>query len=225
MADGADAPQGAAMRAMEKMMTLTFLERLRASRQTTPPPAPVFEGLAQVRAYWEGLRHDGRLPQRSAIDPRGLGGVLDRVFLAERFGRGLMQVRVAGSGLADFAGMDIRGLPLSVLFAPESRSQLAVTVEDVFDGPAIAELDLGSDRAAGGGLVARLLLLPLAEEQGALRVLGAFGFAAAAPARCKLQLRSWREEQIPAPPEEIAETPVAPPIRRYGHLSLVHISD
>lgn len=209
-------------------MTLSFLDRLRARRPAAAPQAPVFEGLAQARAYWEGLRLDGRLPHRSDLDPRGLSGVLDRVFLAERIGRGLVQVRIAGSGLSDFAGLDVRGLPLSVLFAPESRSQLAQVVEEVFVAPAVAELDLGSDRAAGGGLVARLLLLPLADERGMKLVLGALSFAATAPTRCKLQLHSWREEQLHLPPEVAPETPaVAPvdPIRRYGHLSLVHVSE
>jgi hypothetical protein len=94
----------------------------------------------------------------------------------------------------------------------------------VFDTPAVAELDLGSDRAAGGGLVARLLLLPLAEDRGLKLTLGAFSFAVNAPARCKLQLRSWREEQLHLPTVDVIE-PKVEPIRRYGHLSLVHVSD
>jgi hypothetical protein len=94
----------------------------------------------------------------------------------------------------------------------------------VFDTPAVAELDLGSDRAAGGGLVARLLLLPLAEDRGMKLSLGAFSFAADAPACCKLQLRSWREEQLHLPTVDVIE-PKVEPIRRYGHLSLVHVSD
>lgn len=203
-------------------MTLSFLDRFRPQR---PLQAPlVFEGLAQVRAYWEGLRRGNGLPKRSAIDPRGLSGVLDRVFLAERIGRGLVQVRIAGSGLADFAGMDVRGLPLSCLFAPESRAQLGITLERVFDLPAVAEVDLGSDRAGGGGLVARLLALPLADEDGARLILGAISFAAGPAARCKFQMRSWRDERLLQPAEPQPEAPVAPPIRRIGHLSLVHVS-
>ncbi len=204
-------------------MSLSFLDRFRPQR---PQQALlVFDGLAQVRSYWEGLRRDDTLPQRSAIDPRGLSGVLDRVFLAERIGRGLVQVRIAGSGLADFAGMDVRGLPLSCLFAVESRTQLAVTIERVFTEPAVAEVDLGSDRAAGGGLAARLLLLPLADEGGTKLILGAISFAPGPTARCKFQIRSWRDERLLRPPLPRAETPTVEPIRRFGHLSLVHDSD
>lgn len=206
---------------VETKMTLTFLERLRPRRDAA---LPVFEGLPQVRAYWEALRTDGRLPERSALDPRGLGGVLDRVFLAERIGRGLVQVRIAGSALADFAGMDVRGLPLSVLFAAESRPQLGKSLEQVFDAPAVAELDLGSDRAAGGGLIARMLLLPLADDRGEKLMLGAISFIGATPARGKLQLRSWRDERVALRQIEVPQAPVQP-IRRFGHLSLVHASE
>ncbi|MFO1202659.1 MAG: PAS domain-containing protein [Tabrizicola sp.] len=202
-------------------MTLSFLDRFRPQRASTA--APVFDGLAQVRAYWEARRDNG-LPTRASLDPRGLNGVLDRVFLAERIGRGLLQLRIAGSGLADFAGMDVRGLPLSCLFAPESREQLGQSIERVFDMPAVAELDLGSDRARGDAVLARLVLLPLAEDRGAKLVLGALSFAGPMPTRCKLQLRSWREERLHQTPPEA--TDAAPqPIRRYGHLSLVHVSE
>lgn len=204
-------------------MSLSFMDRFRPQRPAQTPV--VFDGLAQVRGYWEGLRHSGTLPARAAIDPRGLNGVLDRVFLAERIGRGLVQVRIAGSGLAEFAGMDIRGLPLSCLFAGESRKQLAETIERVFAEPAVAEVDLGSDRAAGGGLVARLLLLPLADEGGTKLMLGAISFAPGPTARCKLQIRSWRDERLPQAPTPPTEAPVAQPIRRVGHLSLVHVSE
>ena len=58
---------------------------------------------------------------RAALDPRGMTGVLDRVFLAERIGRGVAQVRIAGSALGEIGGMDLRGLPLTVLFCAEAR--------------------------------------------------------------------------------------------------------
>ena len=203
-------------------MTLSFLDRLRPHRD--PPPRPVFEGLAQVRAYWEGLRETGQLPLRAALDPRGMSGVLDRVFLAERIGRGLVQLRIAGSGLADFAGMDVRGLPLSCLFTPESRPLLSQVIESVFDTPAAAEIDLGSDRLGGHIPVARLVLLPLADTGGARQVLGAVGFVAGARA-CKFQIRARREETLRVAPTPIIPDQLSQPIRRVGHLALVHSAD
>ncbi len=202
-------------------MTLGILDRFR------PRPSasflPVFEGLAQARGYWEGLRQGAALPLRRAVDPRGLVGVLDRVFLADRIGRGIAQIRIAGSGLTDFAGLDMRGLPLGCLFGAESRGQLAETLEQVFAGPAVAELDLASDRALGGGSLARLLLLPLEDDAGGRLVLGVMAFATASPGRCKLQIRSRREEPLVAAPAPAVPSTV--PIRRMGHLALVHSAE
>lgn len=206
-------------------MTLTFLDRFRP-RHVVPSPL-VFDGLAQVRAYWEALRRDGALPRRSALDPRGLSGMLDRVFLAERIGHGLAQIRAAGSALADFAGTELRGLPLSCLFATDSRPLLAQSLERVFGEPVLAEFDLGSDRGQAGKAVARLLLLPMGDEPGTGMLLGALSFADQGRNPCKLQVLSRREERIslakpvtiyPAfAPEETAALQ-----RRHGHLTLVH---
>ncbi|MFN4201823.1 MAG: PAS domain-containing protein [Tabrizicola sp.] len=207
-------------------MTPRFLDRFRPG--TVPQPAPTFTGLAQVRAYWEGLRRNGGLPDRAAIDPRGLVGMLDRVFLAERIGRGLVQVRVAGSRLADLADIDLRGLPLSCLFTVESRPQLALLTERAFAAPAVVELDLGVDRAPAIGPVARLLLLPLADEGACRPMLGALSFGVDAPPHGKLQLHSWRDEVLPpqsgTTPGVTRPVP-SRPIRRIGHLALVHVND
>lgn len=209
-------------------MGLTFLDRF---CKTSAPPQPlVVEGLAQVRAYWEGLRRPDRLPGRDALDPRGLSGMLDRVFLAERIGQGLARVRIAGSCLADFAdGTDLCGLPLSCLFAADSRPLLAQCVERVFSEPAIAEVDLGSDRGRVGATIARLLLLPLADDAGSKILLGAIGFVPDAGRACKFQLLGRREERINPPCQEQEVPAFAPeetvqPIRRRGHLTLVHVS-
>lgn len=210
------------MQETETKMTLGFLDRLRAP--TRPALPVVIHGLSQTRAYWEGLRQGTALPLRKAVDPRGLVGVLDRVFLADRIGRGIAQVRIAGSALTEFAGIDVRGLPLSCLFAPESRGLLADTMEKVFTGPALAEIDLGSDRAPGP--LARLLLLPLDDETGGRLVLGVMGFAEETPARCKLQILSRREETLTLAPAPVVDIPqAAPPIMRRGHLALVHSAE
>ncbi|MFN3281871.1 MAG: PAS domain-containing protein [Tabrizicola sp.] len=203
-------------------MTLRFLDRFRT--RPAPPPGPVFHGLSQVRAYWESLRRDGALPDRAAIDPRGLSGTLDRVFLAERIGRGLVQVRIAGSALAEFAGTDLRGLPLSCLFAAGSRAQLGLQIERACSAPAVVEMDLGLERPTDGGLLARLLLLPLADSGAVQPLLGVFGFAGPLPSPAKLHLRSWREEALPSQARAFGTPPIRP-IRRCGHLALVHVSD
>ncbi|HMS96901.1 MAG TPA: PAS domain-containing protein [Tabrizicola sp.] len=209
-------------------MGMTFLDRF---CKTAAPRQPlVIDGLAQVRAYWEGLRRTDRLPGREELDPRGLSGMLDRVFLAERIGQGLARVRIAGSCLTGIAdGTDLCGLPLSCLFAAESRPLLAQSVERVFSEPAIAEIDLGSDRGRAGVTIARMLLLPLADDAGAKILLGAVGFASDPGHACKFQLLARREERTNPPRHEQPVPVFAPeeavqPLLRRGHLTLVHVS-
>ncbi len=182
----------------------------------------LFAGPAQVRAYWEALRKDGGIPDRTQLDPRGFGGVLDRVFLAERIGKGLVQVRIAGSALTEAAGMDMRGLPLSCLFAAEARDQLAEALEPVTNGSTIVELDLGANRG-GLGAVGRLLLLPLQDGPDRRLVLGCLGLAdGLIGPRLKLTILRQQDERV-IPVE--APKPVVAPQRRTPYLTLVHVND
>jgi hypothetical protein len=192
--------------------------------------APVFPGPSQVRAYWEGLRIGGSIPERAALDPRGLTGALDKVFLAERIARGLVQVRIAGSALADMAATDLRGLPLSCLFSAAARPVLAEAVEAAATGAGLTELDLGLE-PGGQKVVARLLLLPLADGADRQLVLGCFGFEESGlVGRAKFTILSRQDEALdpppvrPVPKAKPAPVPV-PSLRRVGHLSLVHLRD
>lgn len=207
-------------------MTPGFLDRFRPRAAVAHPAS--FTGPAQVRAYWEGLRQGAALPTRAALDPRGLSGALDRVFLAEGIGKGLARVRIAGSALTEFAGTDLRGLPLSCLFTPAARPVLGDALEPVLAGTALAEIDLGSDRSHSGQPVARLLLLPLQDDAGCRQVLGVIGFAPAIPA-CKLEVLARRSERLDLPPmphpafsPTLQVAPHAPSAGRGGHLRLIH---
>lgn len=184
-----------------------------------PASPTVFAGPSQVRAYWEGLRNGKDVPDRAQLDPRGLGGVLDRVFLAERIAKGLVQVRIAGSALTEAAGMDLRGLPLSCLFASGARADLAVALEPVAAGHCIAELDLAANRG-GAGVVARLLLLPLTDGPNRGLVLGCLGHAKGVlgPGLKFSILRRQEERLAPIAPPSAPEQPA----RKTPHLTLVH---
>lgn len=189
-------------------------------------------GLAELRGYWEALRVGGGLPERDRIDPRGMAGVLDRCFLAERIAPGLARLRLAGAALCDMIGMELRGMPLSALFLPEARMRLAAALEPVFAAPAI--LDARVEGEGGWGrpaLRARLVLLPLTNAGGAVDVaLGAIclpGETGRAPRR--LDLGRVLHERLAgvgtplvAPVAAFAEAPRpwrAPPGR--AHLRLV----
>jgi hypothetical protein len=147
-----------------------------------------FAMLAEVRAYWEGLRHDGALPRRDEIDPRGIAGALENTFLLERVAPGIARFRLAGMQLHDLMGMDVRGMPLSSLYEPLGRTRLAEALEGVFAGPATLEVWLEAERGIGRpALEGRMLLLPLTAARGdtdlALGCLAMHGAIGRAPRR------------------------------------------
>lgn len=206
--------------------------------------AAKFRQLPAVRAYWEGLREaGGGIPARAEIDPRGLASALDCVFVGERIGNGLIRLRISGMSLTDVAGLDMKGLPISTLFIPEARLRLAQVIERVFTLPQVAELHLEAERSIGRpDLAARLLLLPLKSNAGAVElVLGCLateGQIGRAPRRFNI-LRAIEERIVlPGNPAVVAEResafaePPAPaplpplrPLRGRPHLRLVHSAD
>ncbi len=115
-----------------------------------------------LRAYWEGLRLNGGLPDRARIDPRGLADHLEHVMLIERVAPGHGRLRLAGSAVHDILGIEARGMPLTALLEPASRTRLSERLDAVFDEPAILDIWLEAERGIGRpALTGRLLLLPL----------------------------------------------------------------
>ncbi|WP_022703452.1 PAS domain-containing protein [Pseudorhodobacter ferrugineus] len=123
--------------------------------------------LAQVRAYWEGLRDEGGIPLRAQINPRGLEAALSSTFLIERVAPGIARFRIAGMDIADVMGMEVRGLPISAMFTPTARPALAKSLEQVFAEPATLALDLIALAGLGRpAMTARLIVLPLLDDAG-----------------------------------------------------------
>jgi hypothetical protein len=136
--------------------------------------------LEELEAYWRALRRARRIPVRTDVEPRRIDAILPQCFIMERVAPGIARVRVAGQGLNAIAGLDVRGLPLSALFAVEARPGLQGWLGAVFDTPAVVELPLtqsgGFLRGARSG---RMLILPLLGPEGAVtRAIGAVDVAA-----------------------------------------------
>lgn len=173
-------------------------------RQDAAHPA-----LAEVRGYWEALRAGGGLPHRGQIDPRGMAGVLDRVFLAEEIAPGLARLRLAGQVLCGLMGMDVRGMPVSALFDPVARRALEPPLRRVFTGEAAVTIDVAAETGIGRpALAGRLLLLPLRGFDGrpdmALGCLSLAGETGRTPRR--LIVQRWVAEAL-----ETGEGPISAP--------------
>ncbi|MBU2866280.1 PAS domain-containing protein [Pacificibacter marinus] len=134
----------------------------------------IFPALREVEAYWDGLRNGRPVPARSDIDPRGMQSSLEFAFILERIAPGVARFRLAGMHLTDLMGMEVRGMPLTAIFVPESRAKVSAVIESVCDSPQIATLTLKGERGIGrGSLDAQLLLCPLKSDLGDVnRILG-----------------------------------------------------
>ena len=137
-----------------------------------------FPVINEVEAYWEGLRNGRAMPSRSEVDPRGLQRALSNAFIIERIAPRQARFRLAGHHLHDLMGMDVRGMPLSAVFEPETRDELGDLLAAMFDTPQVARMSLIAPRGvARPGLEASLILLPLLNEKGEVaRALGALAF-------------------------------------------------
>jgi hypothetical protein len=201
--------------------------------------------LQEVRAYWEGLRQREAPPRRETIDPRGMAGALEHVFLLERIGHGIGRFRLAGNHLALLMGMEVRGMPLTALFEPHARGAIESMLEETLSTPAIVEIALEAERGIGRpALEGRMLLLPVVGDTGAcdrvlgcLVTLGQIGrsprrFAIARqrtsalaakqtdPASTVIQAQGFAEAT-----EDFVQAPIRRGQRARGHLRLVASDD
>lgn len=202
--------------------------------------------LQKFLSYWSSMRRDGDVPLRTEIDPRGIESLLSNAFIAEKVAPGIARLRIAGTHLSDVMGMEVRGMPLSALIAPEDRAQLADAMVELFERPAQLRIEL---EAPGGirrdALSATLVILPLRSDLGDIsRALGCFvstGAIGSTPRRfriveCKVtpidlsqETRpGFSEDQVPyqAPdPHSMQAAEEAPPERHPSerpYLRLVH---
>lgn len=117
--------------------------------------------------YWNALPQQDGVPSRSDLDPRRMHGALDHILLLDHIGQGNAQIRVAGQKWAKTFKTDLIGLPLSVLFAPEARPQLAQIILDLVDLPAKVSFSMESlGGKAHGHDLGHVTFFPLRDGMG-----------------------------------------------------------
>ena len=153
---------------------MKIVEDIPQRRRTDAPGAdnPVLQSLEK---YWQALRHAQRIPSRNDIEPNQIDRALPHAFILQRVAPGIARMRVAGQHLHDLLQMDARGMPISTLFEPVAREQIADLIECAFQEPAIIAVPLVSTGSiVRPGLKGTMLLLPLNDEKGETnRILGA----------------------------------------------------
>ena len=201
-----------------------------------PLPRPRGDGrfphIAMVEAYWLALRGRRIVPRRSDIDPRGIESSLEQAFIAEMIAPGLARVRIAGAHLTRLMGMEVRGMPLSALFVPQARDELAMLLHDMTRLPQMMQLSLQADAGMGKPpLEARMLLLPMRGDTDAIdRMLGCLatdGVVGISPRRFAITARritpltpppqdAWQHYARPGPAAGGPRHPKAPAAQQDG---------
>jgi len=115
----------------------------------------------QIASYWETLRDGRPVPYRSEVDPRGLEGALEHMFILERTAPGQARFRVAGMRLNSFMGMEVRGMDIASLFEIPSRGEISNAFSRLFEGPARLAIPLA-------GNLGRVAAFPLRGPSGAV---------------------------------------------------------
>ena len=128
----------------------------------------------RIERYWNQVRGARLVPTRADIAPQGLSGVLPNAFILERIATGLARFRIAGSHLGDLMGVDVRGMPVSAMFAPDHRQTLADAMEAAFDDPSVIRFRVGVETGFGRpAMEGDMVLLPLRSDLGEVsRILG-----------------------------------------------------
>ena len=133
-----------------------------------------------VRTYWSEIGTIGRLPDRSAIEPERLGRAIAWTFVLECHG-GEPVFRIAGTGICELFGLDVRDLPFLRMWGPTDAETVDSILANAITTGTAAEImcDTTSVRGRRGRL--ELACCPLKQAAGRIGFLGAMRHAPALP--------------------------------------------
>ena len=116
--------------------------------------------------YWEALRAERATPYRAEVDPRDMGCDPRDLFILEDLGRGNVRFRLAGSGLSERFGMELRGMSVRSVMQLNARDQLSAMIDEVLREPGIGYLRLVARREGRPETRWEMLMLPLRSDFG-----------------------------------------------------------
>lgn len=129
--------------------------------------------IVDVLSYWETLRNGRLAPMRSELDPRKITNSLQHTFVLEYNNSQDVRFRLAGMKLNEIMGMELRGMPARALISLGCRDELCRIIDDLIMDPKIVELHLTAETDHKTRTTARMLMLPMQNENGEIcRILG-----------------------------------------------------
>ncbi len=181
--------------------------------------------------YWRTIKGTGAAPARRAVNPRDLRGVLPYIFLADAVSPDVTAFRLAGTGLCERYGRELRDHNLQTMWTPSDRVSLRGLIARVLREPAPGLAAFRAETIDRRAVAGEMLLLPLLDQDGAPTKLLGSVFATESTASIgdrplvHQRLEGTSLLDIIAEPAPEPEHPAPPALRRKGHLSLVVSQD
>jgi len=116
--------------------------------------------------YWRQMRGEQLAPQKDSIEPRDIKDHLAFMFLLRRDGRDRFTFSLAGTGLCDLFGRELRGNSFVHLWAETSRDAALTSLVRVSHLSVPTVASCAAETAEERPLSAELLLLPYANVRG-----------------------------------------------------------
>ena len=123
-------------------------------------------GTRALYEYWQSAKGSQEVPSRTNIEPRGLKEVLPWVFILEHVDRELSPFRLAGTGLCDQYGQELRGTNFLSLWLGDCRRTMRSLIDNVVLMPAGAFIEFEAQSRLHGRTSGEIVLLPLCDANG-----------------------------------------------------------
>ncbi|HET7413349.1 MAG TPA: PAS domain-containing protein [Pararhizobium sp.] len=112
--------------------------------------------------YWNRRRGTRPAPLRRDIEPADIRSLLPNVFILERSDRGAVTFRLAGTGICNMLGRELKGDDLATLWLPAAGESALKLAGSVLDDVQPVVIEAIGESLAGRELPLEFLLLPVA---------------------------------------------------------------
>lgn len=143
----------------------TETKRIRDSADEPKTHAFVDTKLAQLFAYWDGLRRDRLLPRYTEIVPDAIQSLLPELSILDYLGPKTAIYRYTGTSVARRMQQDLLGQNVMALIPPETADTVAGILKQVAEWPAGATTRHVNTDPRGKQLLTYGLYLPLADKR------------------------------------------------------------
>jgi hypothetical protein len=124
--------------------------------------------------YWTRLRDERAVPARQDIEPSDLRDQLAHIFIiGSDNGRAGLQFRVCGTRISALFGRELRGKPYTTLFSAGGQALASRLARNCAESADIGVILASGKSKKGRNIECEIILLPLEDEAGELRILGA----------------------------------------------------